>query len=111
MVYYILNKLKHTRLNVISYRMNYFQLLSLLLMPGYVELFLIQCENGGNMGLYGVFVDIYRKRNLLYFSAGIFLVSCLYNYLYYGFAFYLFSVFLFFNTYNTWSPIILMNYS
>jgi hypothetical protein len=96
-------------INRISYRMNYFQLLSLLLIPGYVELFLIQFENCGNMGLYGVFLDIYVKRNCLYFSTGVLLVSYLSNLFYCGLAFYLFSAFLLLTTYNEWSPILLMN--
>jgi hypothetical protein len=39
-----------------------------LLCPGIVEYLLHKCESVGNMGLYGVYVDIYRKRNLVYFS-------------------------------------------
>jgi len=39
-----------------------------LLCPGVVEYLLHKCESVGNMGLYGVYVDIYRKRNLVYFS-------------------------------------------
>jgi hypothetical protein len=94
-------------INRISYRMNYFQLLSLLLIPGYVELFLIQFENCGNMGLYGVFLDIYVKRNCLYFSTGVLLVSYFYNLAYYGLILYLCSVAWFLHTFHSWSKLIL----
>ena len=69
--------------------MEYFKSLFLMLMPGYVEIFLTQFENSGNMGLYGVFLDIYIKRNWLY-----------------GLLFYLGSALVFLHTFNKWSKLI-----
>ena len=86
--------------------MEYFKSLFLMLMPGYVEIFLTQFENSGNMGLYGVFLDIYIKRNWLYFSTGVLIVSYPCNFVYYGFLFYLGSELVFLHTFNKWSKLI-----
>lgn len=49
----------------------------IFLIPGVLENELCKQESSGNMGLYGVYLDIYMKRNMLYFGTGVSLL-CLY---------------------------------
>lgn len=55
------------------------------------------CE--GNMGLYGLFLSIYYRRNFLYFTTILFVLG--YNYFIYALGLFAFSVYLYFN-YNLW---------
>jgi hypothetical protein len=52
------------------------------LIPGNVEQFLNYSNSVGNMGIYGIFLGIYNKRNLFYLSSLLFLLTYLFNYYY-----------------------------
>ena len=52
------------------------------IIPFYIEDMLEIAESQGNMGLYGLFLGIYYKRNILYFSLFSLLLSYLFAYKY-----------------------------
>ena len=45
---------------------------SVLLIPGYIEYMLAEMENTGNMGLHGVYLELYLYRTLIYLTPIIF---------------------------------------
>jgi len=66
-----------------------------MLIPYNVEDYLYKSNCIGNMALNGVWLDIYNKRNLFYFSLIILLLSHLLNYIYYGLFFCIFCLYLY----------------
>jgi hypothetical protein len=88
----------------------FFGLSGLLLIPGNVEVFLKSTNNCGNMGLNGVFLDIYNKRNLCYLSLITSLPSYLYNYTNYSILFVAFSFYLYFSCIKEWKNTIEHHY-
>lgn len=81
-------------------------LLLCLLCPGIVEYLLHNSESVGNMGMYGVYLDIYRKRNLVYFSPTFVGVGYYFDHMYIGISSVLLCIGLFVYTCNEWRVII-----
>jgi hypothetical protein len=79
-----------------------------MLMPHNVEEYLYNSECIGNFGINGIWLDIYYKRNLFYFSLIILLLSYLLNYIYYGLFFCIFCFYLYVKSCNKWY--IFLNY-
>lgn len=73
------------------------------LFPGYVEYILNEYQNCGNMGLYGVYLDVYYKRNLFYSSFIISSFSFLFNFYLFGTFYFFISLYLFCKTLHKWS--------
>jgi hypothetical protein len=89
--------------------MNFLSLFLLLVLPFNVE-FLLRCANNqGNMGMHGVYLEIYRTRNILYFSLLVLLCSCFSKYIYYGLLAFIVSLYIFLKSVNSWKTIILYN--
>jgi hypothetical protein len=88
---------------------NIFLLFSIFTIPGNIESFLNYSNNNGNMGLHGVYLDIYHKRNLYYFSLIIFAISYFFKYTFYGFLINLLFLYFFLSIINKWCDIILIN--
>ena len=80
-----------------------------LLIPFNVENILQTCNRIGNMGLYGVFLDIYNKRNILYFSLTLLFIEYINNYTMYCLLLVLLSLAAFINICINWSGIIFYN--
>ena len=90
--------------------MNFLSLFLLLVLPFNVEFLLHSANSQGNMGLYGVYLEIYRSRNILYFSLLVLLLcSCFSKYIYYGLLAFIVSLYVFFKSVNNWKTIILHN--
>jgi hypothetical protein len=79
----------------------------ILITPFNIEHALVQTSNDGNMALHGVCLEIYYKRNLVYFSIPIFILSCAFNYSIYGLFLLIFSLLNFIYSCNKWSGILL----
>lgn len=72
----------------------------------------IQVSNDyGNMAYYGLFLDIYNKRNLHYFSLITFYPCYLYNYRNFGTIFLFLTFYLFFVSCNKCFTILTSNYN
>jgi hypothetical protein len=80
-----------------------------LLIPFNAENILQACNRIGNMGLYGVFLDIYNKRNMLYFSLTLLFIEYINNYTIYCLLLVLLSFAAFINSCIKWSGIIFFN--
>jgi hypothetical protein len=80
-----------------------------MLIPCNIEVYLYHSECIGNMGLYGVWLDIYIKRNLFYLSLFILLLNYLLNYTYYGLFFCIYALYLYVKTCNQWYDIIILS--
>jgi len=80
----------------------FLQKLFILCIPGNIEKIMHICQANGNMGLYGLWWDIYNKRNFLYLSLGIFLLFYWWNYWYSGLVIILFGLLLFIKTLMNW---------
>jgi len=80
-----------------------------LLAPYYVEHYLQVTRNIGNMALHGIFLDIYNKRNLFYFSLTLLFIEYINNYTMYCLLLVLLSLIAFINCFNRWSNIIFYN--
>jgi len=78
----------------------------ILFIPFNVEYALNLASNSGNIGLHGVFLEIYRKRNILYLSFPVLFISYRYNYLFYGMIFTLFSLYFYIKSCCKWFSII-----
>jgi hypothetical protein len=73
-----------------------------LAIPGNIESILNIQNNNGNMAIYGVFLDIYLKRNLLYLSLLLFIFFYFLNYFLFGLFIFLFSLCFYLYTCNKW---------
>ncbi len=80
-----------------------------LLFPFNVENILQACNSIGNMGLCGIFLDIYNKRNIFYFSLILLFAEYINNYTIYSIILVLLSLIIFTNCCNKWSSIIFYN--
>jgi hypothetical protein len=81
-----------------------------LLFPGNIEYIISYFTNNGNMALTGIFLGLYYKRNLFYFTIIISPFSFIYNYMIYNLFFTLLSLFLFYNYYCEWKGAIKMHF-
>ena len=79
------------------------------MLPFNVEFLLHSANNQGNMGLYGVYLEIYRTRNILYFSLLVLLSSFFYKYVYYGLLAVMASLYVFLKVISKWKTILLHN--
>ena len=89
--------------------MQYIKLVILLLIPFNSEKLLTITERNSNIALYGIHLEIYYKRNLLYISSILFAICYLLKYAYYGLTFFLLSLLLFLNSCNKWKVVLLNN--
>ena len=80
------------------------KLATILIIPRNVET-LLQLTSG-NMGLHGVYLEVYYKRNLLYISLLALLPCYLFGYMNYSVAFVLFALFIYFKSCWGWREII-----
>ena len=80
-----------------------------LLVPFNIEYLLEIYQGNGNMALYGVNLEIYYKRNLLYIAVIVFPLFYIFKYTYFGLLFLLVSFFLFFRSCYKWKEILLIN--
>ena len=71
------------------------------LIPFYIEIILIDTSNNGNMGLHGLHLSLYKRRNLLYLSGFSLLISYICNLLPLGLGFFIFALYHYFN-YKLW---------
>ena len=78
-----------------------------LLAPYYIEHYLEVTQNIGNMALHGVFLDIYNKRNILYFSLTLLFIEYINNHTIYCLLLVLLSLIAFINCSIRWSKIFL----
>jgi hypothetical protein len=88
-----------------------FKVSLIFLVPGVLENCLQQTENVCNMGLYGVILDIYTSRNIVYLSLFPLLISYFYNYLLLGSGIFLFSLWFYIKKIFFWKNILEMNFS
>jgi len=72
------------------------------LTPFNIECCLTQTTRNGNMGMNGVYLDIYNKRNLFYFSLPVLCLSYSYNNTIYGLLFSGFTLALFTSSVYKW---------
>ena len=86
-----------------------YTLITCLLIPFNAEKILQVCKNIGNMTLYGIFLDIYNKRNLFYFLLTILFIEYINNHTIYCILLVLLSLVAFINSCIKWSDIIFYN--
>ena len=86
-----------------------YNLTSTLLTPFNAEKILQACQNIGNMTLYVIFLDIYNKRNIFYFSLTLLFIEYINNYTMYCLLLVLLSFIIFIYSCNKWSGIIFYN--
>jgi len=77
--------------------------------PYYVEHYLQVSQNIGNMALHGIFLDIYNKRNLFYFSLTLLFIEYINNHTTYCLLLVLLSFIAFINCCNKWRTVIFYN--
>jgi len=77
----------------------------LFILPGNLE-YVLHIFNG-NMAIYGMYLGIMQKRNLLYLSFFLFLISFYFKYYIFGFFILFISLYLFINSIYKWKEIIL----
>jgi hypothetical protein len=80
-----------------------------LVIPYNAERILQACNAIGNMALYGIFLDIYNKRNIYYFSLTLLFIEYTNNYTIYCLLLVLLSLYAFINSCIKWSDIIFYN--
>ena len=73
-----------------------------LLIPFNIEKGLRITTNYGNMGLHGALLDIYHKRNFVYISVPVCIVSSIFNYCIFGAGFAVTSLFFYVRSCNKW---------
>jgi hypothetical protein len=88
---------------------NQFSFTVYLISPLIIEHYLQVTQNTGNMGLHGAFLDIYKKRNLFYFSLSLLFVEYVINHTIYCMLLVLLSLIIFIKSCIRWSKIILYN--
>jgi len=77
----------------------------LSIIPGNLE-YILYIYND-NMGMYGMYLEIKQKRNMLYLSFLIFLLSFYFKYYIFGLFILFISLYLFINSIYKWKDIIL----
>ena len=77
-----------------------------LAIPSVVEQLLKITNNSGNMGLHGIFLELYYKRNLFYISLFSLIGFYFLNYLYIGAILVFVSFCLFLQSYMKWKKVI-----
>lgn len=77
-------------------------LVMFFLIPFNVETAIHESSKCGNMALNGVFLDIYYKRNLFYFTVPLLISSYFFKYFLFGLALSFFSFFLYLQSCNKW---------
>ena len=80
-----------------------------LIIPYNAEKILQACNRLGNMALYGIFLDIYNKRNIYYFSITLLFIEYINNHTMYCILLVLLSLAAFINSCIKWSDIIFYN--
>ena len=88
---------------------NQFSFTVYLISPLIIEHYLQVTQNIGNMSLHGAFLDIYKKRNLFYFSLSLLFVEYVINNTIYCMLLVLLSLIIFIKSCIRWSKIILYN--
>ena len=88
---------------------NQFSFTVYLISPLIIEHYLQVTQNIGNMGLHGIFLDIYKKRNLFYFSLSLLFIEYVINHTIYCMLLVLLSLIIFIKFCIRWSKIILYN--
>ena len=83
-------------------------IIMLFFIPGNLEYLLHIFNGNGNMALYGVYMGILEKRNMVYFSFLIFLLCVYLKYYIFGFFILFISIYLFFDSIYKWKNIILL---
>jgi len=86
-----------------------YNLTTSLLRPFNAENILKACQKIGNMTLYVIFLDIYNKRNIFYFSLTLLFIEYINNYTMYCLLLVLLSFITFIYSCNKWSDIIFYN--
>jgi hypothetical protein len=86
--------------------MNSLNIFFFLTIPSIIDNYLYMAFNSGNLLLYEVFLDLYVKRNLLYFSFGFLLLSYLYYNIYCGIVLFVISLYRFIISYLKYYNII-----
>uniref|UniRef100_A0A6C0ARJ1 Uncharacterized protein n=1 Tax=viral metagenome TaxID=1070528 RepID=A0A6C0ARJ1_9ZZZZ len=84
-------------------------LITSLITPFNAEYILRGCNRIGNMALYGIFLDIYNKRNIYYFSITLLFIEYINNHTMYCILLVLLSFAAFINSCIKWSDIIFYN--
>ena len=84
-------------------------LITCLIIPFNAEKILQACNSIGNMALYGIFLDIYNKRNIYYFSLTLLFIEYINNHTMYCILLVLLSLAAFINSCIKWSGIIFYN--
>ena len=87
--------------------MLFFSLSTILLVPGYIE-YILQLTSD-NMGLHGVYLEIYCKRNIFYTSLITTVPFYLFGRIYYGLLFLALTIFIYFKACYHWREIIFKN--
>lgn len=85
-----------------------------LLVPCYIEKFLNKLKSIRNMDLYDgclcdAYLDIYKRRNLLYFSIIILFITYFFNFIYFGIVFVIYTIYLYLESCYEW--FIIINFS
>jgi len=80
-----------------------------LLIPSILDYYLQKSEDCGNMGLYGLFLEIYRLRNIVYLSLLALPISYFYNFFLLGSGIFLCSLGLYIKTIYSWRHILQIN--
>ena len=89
--------------------MNFLSLFLLLVLPFNVVFLLHTANNQGNMGLYGVYLEIYRCRNIVYVSLLLLFISSFYGYVNYALLAFIACLYVFLRVISKWKQILLHN--
>lgn len=89
--------------------MDYLSLILLLFLPFNVEVLLNDASMKGNMGLHGVYLEIYKTRNILYFSTLCMFISWFNKYVFAGTLVFIISLYVFLKSVRRWKTILLNN--
>jgi hypothetical protein len=72
------------------------------IIPFNVETALYESSKGGNMGLNGIFIEIYYKRNLVYLTVPLLIFSYFFKYFIFGLTLSAFSLLFYLQSCNKW---------
>ena len=89
----------------------FFTLIVYFISPFYLEYILEMTSNKGNMELYGLYLGLYYKRNLLYLSSFLLFISYLFSYKYLLFSsciFFTYSLYAFIGYVSEWRDIFVI---
>ena len=82
-------------------------IIMLCIIPGNLDYLLHIFNGNGNMALYGLYMGILQKRNMVYLSFLIFLLCVYLKYYIFGFFILFISIYLFFDSIYKWKHILL----